>query len=121
MENGHHAEMLAWVKSLVTLRRGNICLNDGDLHHISVFTDDKRRTLVMQRDEARVVINFGQESYVVTLLEGEEVKLISRDGVCTCKNTLELPPMTLAVLMSSTEALEDRQVALHGRDGKDQD
>ena len=121
LEEGKHAEMLAWVKSLISLRRRSVCLNDGDLHHLSVFTDDEKRTLVMQREEARVVINFGTEPYKFTLLESEEVKLISRDKVCTCNDTIDLPPMTLAVLMSTSEAFEDREVALHGRDGKDED
>ena len=44
-------------------------LNDGSMHHLLVSTDDRRRTLVMQRDEARIVVNFGTEPYAFDLLE----------------------------------------------------
>lgn len=112
---GKHGAMLAWVKSLIKLRRSKVCLNDGDTHNLMVSTDEERRTLVMQRDEARILINFGDKAYAFTLLDGEALTLISRDGVSVQNNSLDLPPMTLAVLMSSTEEMEDRQVAPHRR------
>ena len=112
---GKHAEMLAWVKSLIRLRRSTTALNDGDMHHILVSTDDERRTLVMERDEARVLINFGTKSWKFGLLEGESLKLVSRDGLDVVVNSIELPPMTLAVLMSPTEEVEDRHVGAHHR------
>jgi maltooligosyltrehalose trehalohydrolase len=107
---GKHAEMLAWTKKLIKLRRGTVALNDGSMHNLLVSTDDKRRTLVMQRGEARVVANFGREPYGVELLEGEKLCLISRDGVEVKDDVLNLVPMTLAVLMSTTEQMEDRGV-----------
>jgi maltooligosyltrehalose trehalohydrolase len=112
---GKHAEFLAWVKALIALRRSTVSLNDGDMHHLLVSTDDERRTLVMQRDEARVLINMGDKAYAFALLEGEKLQLISREGIGVRGNYLDLPPMTLAVLMSSTEEVEERQVAPHKR------
>ena len=108
---GKHAEMLTWVKALIKLRRSHVCFNDGDMHHVLVSTDDLKRTLVMARDEARVLINFGKAPYTFALLEGEKLALISRDGPSLSGNHLDLPPMTLAVLMSTTEEVENRQVA----------
>ena len=108
---GKHAEMLAWVKALIRLRRSHICLNDGDMHHLLVTGDDEQRTLVMERDEARIVINFGEAPHKFALLKGERLELISRDEVGVGENELELPPMTLAVLMSSKEETENRQIA----------
>ena len=49
------------------------------------------------------------------LLEGETLELISRNGLEVRDNHLDLPPMTLAVLMSTSEAVENRQVAPHRR------
>jgi maltooligosyltrehalose trehalohydrolase len=49
------------------------------------------------------------------LLQGETLGLISREGIGVHDNSLELPPMTLAVLMSTSEEVEDRQVAPHNR------
>ena len=37
---GKHAEMLAWVKALIKLRRSHVCFNDGDMHHLVVSTDE---------------------------------------------------------------------------------
>ena len=108
---GKHAEMLTWVKALIRLRRSHVCFNDGDMHHVLVSTDDRRRTLVMARDEARVLINVGEAPYTFALLEGEKLALISRDGPGLSGNHLDLPPMTFAVLMSTTEEVENRQVA----------
>ena len=108
---GKHAEVLAWVKALIKLRRSHVCFNDGDMHHLLVSTDDERRTLVMARDEARVLMNLGKEPYRFALLEGERLELISRQEIEVRDIYLDLPPMTLAVLMSSTEEMENRQVA----------
>ena len=112
---GKHAEMLAWVKALIKLRRSNVCLNDGDMHHLLISTDDERRTLVMERDEARVLINIGEMSYTFALLEGETLELISREGLGVRDNHVDLPPMTLAVLMSTSEEVQNRRVAAHRR------
>ena len=110
IDEGKHAEMLAWVKALIRLRRCTVALNDGSMHRLRVSTDDVARTLVMQRDEARILVNMGAEPYGFDLLEGEELCLISRAEIGVVENRLELPGMTLAVLMSTTEQMEDRQV-----------
>jgi len=107
---GKHAEMLAWTKALIKLRRCTVALNDGSMHHLMISTDDAKKTLVMQRDEARILANFGDEPFYFQLLEGEELSLISRDGVDVADGGIELPAMTLAVLLSTTEQVEDREV-----------
>ena len=109
---GKHANMLAWVKSLIKLRRSHVCFNDGDTHHLQVSSNNEREVLVMARDEARVIVNFGKENQTFELLEGEKLELISRDELQVEENCLDLPPMTLAVLMSPTEEVENRQVAM---------
>jgi maltooligosyltrehalose trehalohydrolase len=110
VKEGKHAEMLAWVKALIKLRRSTVALNDGSMQHLLVSTDEGRRTLVMARDEARVVVNFGTEPYAFELLGGEELKLASREGVSVKDHCVELPGMSMAVLMSTTEEAEDREV-----------
>jgi maltooligosyltrehalose trehalohydrolase len=107
---GKHAEMLAWTKALIKLRRCTVALNDGSMQHLLVSSDDARRTLVMVRDEARVVANLGEEPYVCELLEEEKLTLVSREGLAVVDGKLELPGMTLAVLMSTTEQAEAREV-----------
>ena len=112
-DQGTHAEMLAWVKALIKLRRQTVSLNDGDMHRLRVSTDDERQTLVMERDEARILINFGEQPYTFDLVQGEKLELVSRENVRAEEHFINLPPMTLAVLMSTTEEVENRQVAPH--------
>ena len=112
---GKHAEMLAWVKALIKLRRSQVCLNDGDMHRLIVAADEEQRTLCMQRDQARIMINFGENPLTFALLEGEDLAVISRDGLGVKNNHLELPPMTMALLMSSSEDVENRQVTSRTR------
>ncbi len=114
-QEGKHAEMLAWVKALIKLRRSRVCFNDGDMHRLDVTRDDKQRTLVMMRDEARMLMNFGTESCAFEVLDGEELALISRNEVTVRESSLELPPMTLAILLSAPEDAENRQVASRRR------
>jgi maltooligosyltrehalose trehalohydrolase len=118
---GKHAEMLAWVKALIKVRRSHVCLNDGDTHHLLVVTDDDHRTLVMEREEARILINFGEQPHTFALLKGETLELISRDGVQPCDNQLELPPMTMALFLSPREEVENRQIARSDRSSTQQD
>jgi maltooligosyltrehalose trehalohydrolase len=107
---GKHAEMLAWTKSLIKLRRCTVALNDGSMQHLLVSSDEGRRTLVIVRDEARIVVNLGEGVYLFDLLSGETLTLISRGGIAAQDGKLELPGMTIAVLMSTTEEAEDREV-----------
>jgi maltooligosyltrehalose trehalohydrolase len=111
MGEGKHAEMLAWTKKLIKLRRSTACLNDGNLHHLQVSSDEKRRVLVLQRGEMRILANLGEKDYFFELLDGEGFCIASRDGVEAKNGGLTLPAMTLAVLESTTETMEDREVA----------
>jgi len=108
---GKHAEMLAWTKSLIKLRRCTVALNDGSMHELRVSTDDKHKTLVMQRGEARILANFGDQPYYFHLLDGEELSLVSREGIGIVNDGINLPGMTLAVFLSTTEQVEDREVS----------
>jgi len=109
--DGKHAAMLDWVKALIQLRCNSVCLNDGDLHQLQVSSDEERRTLVLVRGEARIFVNFGEQPYTFALLESEKLVLTSREGVSVRDGSyVDLPPMTLAVLMSTTEATENRMV-----------
>jgi len=110
IDTGKHAEMLAWTKALIKLRRCTVCLNDGNMHHLMVSSDDKRMTLVMQREEARILVNLGTEPQRFDLLDGEGLSLISRLGIDIADNAIELPGMTLAVMLSTPENVEDREV-----------
>ncbi|MFC6645224.1 malto-oligosyltrehalose trehalohydrolase [Granulicella cerasi] len=108
---GKHAEMLAWTKSLIALRRSSVCLNDGNMHRLRVSSDDVNLWLMMQRDEFRIMVNMGNAPWNLQLLDGEDLALSSREGLAVDNGWIVLPPMSLIVLQSSTEEVEDREVA----------
>ncbi len=99
VHEGKHEEMYRWTKEMIHLRKSCVAFNDGDLGHLRVQTDNKRKTLWMQRAEYRVVVNLGTEPASFNLLEGECVKAASRELAAGGAETLELPAMTLAVLV----------------------
>ena len=107
---GKHAEMLEWVKSLIKLRRNTISLNDGSMQHLLVSSDERRRTLVLQRNEVRIVVNLGDNLFSFDMLEDEEMQLVSKDDVGVTDGRVDLPAMALAVLVLGTEEAADREV-----------
>jgi maltooligosyltrehalose trehalohydrolase len=115
LQDGKHAEMLIWVKRLIQVRRIHVSLNDGDINHLMVYTDEEHRTLVMERDEARILVNFGETEHRFGLLTGERLEAVSREGIEVNENAVILPPMTLAILMATTEDAENRQVTRQKR------
>ncbi|MDE1162964.1 MAG: malto-oligosyltrehalose trehalohydrolase [Acidobacteriaceae bacterium] len=110
IDKDKHAEMLSWVKSLIRMRRNSVCLNDGNMHHLRVSSDDARRLLTMQRDAVRIMANLGTTEWSIDLLKGEQLCLSSRAELAPKSNSLTLPPMTLIVLESSAEDVENREV-----------
>ena len=100
---GKHAQMRAWIRALIHLRRGSVALNDGDLGHMSVRIDEGKRWLAMERGAVQVVLNLGDEAVSFDLPEGFRVALASRGGVEAAGGKLSLPPETLAVLSSEPE------------------
>jgi len=95
---GEHAQILAWVKKLIQLRRTTVSLNDGDLRNVKVECHDQDRSLVMQRGTVRVVANLGDNPVKVDLLDGERLKLCSRDGVALSAGQIAMPKMSFAML-----------------------
>ena len=110
IHEGKHGEMLEWTKSLIKLRRNTVCLNDGDMHHLLVSSDEHRKTVVLQRDQMRIVANLGGQPYPIDLLTGEMLCLSSRPDLKIDERSITVPPMSLVVLESSTEDMENREV-----------
>jgi maltooligosyltrehalose trehalohydrolase len=99
VHEGLHAEMLAWTKDLIHLRRTTLSLNDGDVGHMNVEFDRERRWLAMQRGSVRVLINLGGETTEFAVNAGEQLRLCSRP-LHMQDNALQLPAMSLAILTS---------------------
>jgi len=100
VNSGHHAEMLAWTRELIHLRRTTVALNDGDLGHLKLESNPEQRWLTMKRGSMRVLVNLGNQEVAFALLKDETLCLSSRPELVPQEESLRLPLMTLAVLSS---------------------
>jgi maltooligosyltrehalose trehalohydrolase len=98
VQQGKHAEMLAWTKEIIHLRRTTIALNDGDLGHIKVESNADERWLTMKRSSSRVFVNLGEGPVNFAINTGECLCLASRAELKIEANAISLPPMTIAVV-----------------------
>ena len=98
VNQGGHEEMLQWVKDLIKLRRSTLDLNDGDFGHVEVSCAQDGKSLIMQRNAVRVLMNIGDEMLSKPLLPGESLKLASQSGVRLQGEQIQLPKMSLAIL-----------------------
>jgi maltooligosyltrehalose trehalohydrolase len=102
-EQTGQAEMLAWVKQLIALRRGSAALNDGETGHISVRFDEAKRWLWMDRGAVQVALNLGDEPAVFEVAEGFRLAMASREGAGLDAGKLTVPPDGLAIVTSEPD------------------
>jgi maltooligosyltrehalose trehalohydrolase len=95
---GAHAEMLAWYKQLLQLRRSSPSLNDGDMGHVRVAFDETLRWLRMERGLVTVLCNLGDDAVELDNPAGFPLLLASRADVRAGERKISLPPNTLAIL-----------------------
>lgn len=98
MNQGEHAEMLAWYRSLIGLRRSTPDLNCGEPGHTRVTYDERDKWLAMERGAIYVCCNLGTSPRGFAIKPGAELALASRAGLRLDGGTLELPPYTIAVI-----------------------
>jgi maltooligosyltrehalose trehalohydrolase len=98
IHQGAHAEMLAWVRQLIHLRRRSPSLNDGDLHHVKVSYDERQRWLVMERGLVRVICNLGDAATEFENPGRFALALASCAEVRATAAGIVVPPDCLAIL-----------------------
>ena len=101
---GDHAEVLAWFRKLIHLRRHSQSLNDGDKGHVEVQSDEKKKWLLMDRGLVRVICNLGDEPVAFDVPEGYEPLACSIDGIEVVDGQLTMPPDGFAVLSGEEAA-----------------
>jgi maltooligosyltrehalose trehalohydrolase len=102
VHTGRHAEMLEWYRKLIGLRRGSTSLNDGDLGHVRVKFDEKKRWLTMERGLVKVFFNLGGEPVEFANTDRLSALLTSRSDVEVTEEKIVLPADTLAILSGET-------------------
>lgn len=93
-----HGEMLEWFRALIRLRRGSAALNDGDLGHVKVQFDERKRWMVVERGLVKVMFNLGGAAVELENATRLPVTLASCGGVKTMDERVVLPANSLAVL-----------------------
>jgi maltooligosyltrehalose trehalohydrolase len=95
----YHAEMLAWYKRLIELRKKTGALTDGRLDEVEANYSDEASWLVMKRGSVELVCNLGQAC------ERIPVQSAGREVICSTENwkldeeSLQLPPDSVAILV----------------------
>ena len=102
LQRGAHAEMLAWYKQLIRLRRASASLNDGDMGHIRVAFDEALRWLRMERGLVTVLCNLGDEAVELDNAAGLPLLLASQADVRAGERNILLPPNTVAILSAES-------------------
>jgi maltooligosyltrehalose trehalohydrolase len=93
-----HAEMLAWYRALICLRRRTPCLNDATPGNTRVTYDEQEKWLRMERGTISVICNLGELEHGFGVPSGAGVLLRSREIARTEEGAIVLPPDTVAVL-----------------------
>jgi maltooligosyltrehalose trehalohydrolase len=95
---GEHAEMLAWYRQLIALRRATPELNNSQPGSARVTCDPEERWLVMQRGPIQVICNLGAQAHRFPLLTGASILIGSRPAVELRDQTLIVPPDAVAIV-----------------------
>jgi maltooligosyltrehalose trehalohydrolase len=93
-----HAEMLAWYRALIELRRTTPSLNDGGPGRVRVQFNEDERWFRMQRGSIELVCNLGAGEQRFSFAGSCRILLESRDGISLSNGNLLLPADALAVV-----------------------
>ena len=94
LERDLHAEVLAWHRSLIALRRSRPELRDGSFADVEV--DEAARTLVMRRGAVTLIANLSPTP--ATLFTGATRLLLSSSSASLVGGLLTLPGESVAIL-----------------------
>jgi maltooligosyltrehalose trehalohydrolase len=91
-----HADLLAWHRSLIALRRAVPALRDGRLDRVGVDVDQDAGRLTVRRGPVTVAANLGPDDIVVEMA-GEVV--LASEGVDPGAGAVRLPPDSVALAL----------------------
>ncbi|HVL02834.1 MAG TPA: malto-oligosyltrehalose trehalohydrolase [Acidimicrobiales bacterium] len=98
-DQGAHAEMLDWYRTLIGLRRSTAGLADGRMDRVAVRYDEQAGWLVVERGELRVVANLGEAEVKVELgaAAGTEILAASHPRIVVEGASATLPTDSVVV------------------------
>ena len=100
-ETGKHRELYGWYRRLIHLRRCSRDLKNGQLDLDAVKFDEQARWLSITRGDSMVVCNFAANQQRIPIAHADrlEIALASTPGVCVDTATIDLPAISVAILM----------------------
>ena len=101
-ERGEHREIFEWYRQLISLRRCMRDFENGRLDLDAVTFDEKERWIRVNRGDAVVICNFAMRPQSVPIAHdasGLRVSLASRHGVRIDGSAIELPAVSVAILV----------------------
>lgn len=98
MEREPHAEMLAWYRDLIALRRSTPALHNAEPGGTRVNFNEPEHWLIVHRGAIQVMCNLGGEPRGFELSGASRVRLASQGGIQRQGNTLLLPADSVAIL-----------------------
>jgi maltooligosyltrehalose trehalohydrolase len=100
-----HASLLQWHKDLISLRREQSELSDGNLNAVSVRFNEEAQWLVLERGGLRIACNLGQEPVEVEVGCGAQLLLASDDSISLNGKNIKLGPDSVAIVSMPTSSL----------------
>jgi maltooligosyltrehalose trehalohydrolase len=94
-----HADLLAWHKQLIQLRRSELALSDGRLGEVRTEFSEEQRWLVVERGLWTIACNISSNPVSIRLREGtHQLVLASEVGITGMSPTIALPADSVAIL-----------------------
>ncbi|HEY7165389.1 MAG TPA: malto-oligosyltrehalose trehalohydrolase [Candidatus Binatia bacterium] len=99
-QNDPHADILAWHKALIRLRREEPALTDGRLDRTQVTFDEAAQWLILRRGPIAVACNLGASSATLPLVPDQELEILlaSDRRIRLCHGNVELVPDSVAIV-----------------------
>jgi maltooligosyltrehalose trehalohydrolase len=97
-ETGAHAEMLAWYRKLIALRRSSRILNDGRLQDVKVSFDEAAHWIVVKRGSIQIACNLAGDRHAVPIGAKPVRVICSEEGFHLRPGIIELPADSVAIL-----------------------
>lgn len=93
-----HAEMLAWYRDLIRLRRTSAALNNGEPGNTRVTYSEEEKWLRMERGPIILCCNLSALNHAFPVPNESKVLLASPASIAVESSSLDLPPESIAVL-----------------------
>ena len=101
-----HADLLAWYRQLITLRRRHAALTDPRLDRIRTEYDEKAGWLIVRRGPVTVAVNLGIQTWTWPAGPSAALLAASDPRIERIQQGLSLPPDSVAIVAERAERAE---------------